>query len=47
MFLYMIFVDFTKAFDIVNREDIRDILWKLSCPDHFKLIPILPTRMKA
>lgn len=33
--LYMIFVDFTKAFDTVNREILWKILRKLGCPDHF------------
>ena len=30
--LYMIFVDLTKAFDIVNREGLWNIMAKFGCP---------------
>ena len=30
-----IFVDFSKAFDIVNKEALGNILRKKGCPDHF------------
>ena len=33
--LYMVFVDFTKAFDTVNRVALWAILRKLGCPAHF------------
>ena len=48
MSLYMIFVDFTKAFDIANREEIWNILRKLGCSDHFvSLISALHTERKT
>jgi len=44
----MIFVDFTKAFDTVNRLTLWMILRKLGCPDQFtNLIAALHTGMKA
>ena len=46
--LYMVFVDFTKAFDTVNRSALWSILRKLGCPDHFTcLIASLHQGMKA
>ena len=46
--LYMIFVDFTKAFDTVNRTTMWQVLRKLGCPDQFTtLISSLHTGMKA
>ena len=33
--LYMVYVDFTKAFDTVHRETLWKILRKISCPDLF------------
>ena len=43
-----IFVDFTKAFNIVNREALWNILWKLWCPNHFiKLISALHLVIQA
>ena len=46
--LYMIFVDFTKAFDTVNRTTMWKVLRKLGCPDQFTtLISSLHTGMKA
>ena len=46
--LYMVFVDFTKAFDTVNRSALWSILRKLGCPDHFtSLIASLHQGMKA
>lgn len=46
--LYMIFVDFTKAFDTVDRSTLWKLLLKLGFPDHFtNLISALHTGMKA
>jgi len=46
--LYMIFVDFTKAFDTVNRSTLWMVLRKFGCPDQFtNLIAALHTGMKA
>lgn len=46
--LYMVFVDFTKAFDTVNREALWIILRKFGCPAHFtELVSALHTGMKA
>jgi len=46
--LYMIFVDFTKAFDTVNRSTLWMVLRKLGCPDQFtNLIAALHTGMNA
>ena len=45
--LYMVFVDFTKAFDIVHREMLWKILQKIVCPDLFvDLIASLQKDMK-
>ena len=33
--LYIVFVDFTKAFDTVNRDLLFQILSKLGCPPKF------------
>jgi len=33
--LYMVFVDFTKAFDTVNRSLLWTILKKIGCPERF------------
>ncbi len=33
--LYIVFIDFTKAFDTVNRKGLWHILKKYGCPDHF------------
>ena len=44
----MIFVDFTKSFDTVNREAFWNILQKLGNPDYFiRFIFNLHTGMKA
>ena len=46
--LYMVFVDFTKAFDTVNRSALWTTLRKLGCPDHFvHLITALHSDMNA
>jgi hypothetical protein len=46
--LYMIFVDFTKAFDTVDRNTLWKILLKLGFPEHFtKMVSALHTGMKA
>jgi len=46
--LYMIFVDFTKAFDTVNRSLLWVVLRKLGCQDQFiNLIAALHTGMKT
>ena len=46
--LYMVFVDFTKAFDTVHRETLWHVLRKLGCPDKFvELIAALHTGMKG
>ena len=46
--LYMVFVDFTKAFDTVHRETLWKILRKIGCPDLFvDLIASLHKDMKA
>lgn len=33
--LFAVFVDLTKAFDTIDREDLWKILHKLRCPEHF------------
>ena len=46
--LYMVFVDFTKAFDTVNREFLFKILGKLGCPPKFiRLIESLYSQVHA
>ena len=46
--LYMVFVDFTKAFDTVNRDALWNILMKLGCPAHFtNLVSALHNGMNA
>ncbi len=46
--LYMVFIDFTKAFDTVDRPTLWKILRKLGFPGHFtNLISALHTGMKA
>ena len=46
--LYMVFVDFTKAFDTVHRETLWKILQKIGFPDLFvDLIASLHKDMKA
>ena len=48
MSLYMVFVDFTKAFDTVNRSLLWKILKKIGCPERFvNLISSLHNNMKA
>lgn len=48
MELYMIFVDFTKAFDTVDRSTLWEVLAKLGFPVHFtNLIKALHSGMKA
>lgn len=37
--LYIVFIDFTKAFDSVNRDRLWKVMKKFSCPD--KLINII------
>ena len=44
--MYIVFVDFTKAFDTVNREHLFKILEKLDCPPKFvRLIKCLYTQV--
>ena len=46
--LYIVFVDFTKAFDTVNREFLFKILGKLGCPPKFtRLIHSLYSHVHA
>ena len=46
--LYVVFVDFTKAFDTVNRVALWKILRKLGCPDRFvDLVSALHSGMQA
>ena len=46
--LYMVLVDFTKAFDTVNRDVLWTILGKLGCPAHFTgLVSALHSGMNA
>ena len=46
--LYIVFVDFTKAFDTVNREFLFKILGKLGCPPKFtRLIHSLYSQVHA
>ena len=46
--LYLILVDFTKAFDTVDRTALWKLLLKIGCPNHFtNLISALHTGMKA
>ena len=45
--LYMVFVGFTEAFDIMNRETLQIILRKLGCRDYFvKLVSALNIGMR-
>lgn len=46
--LYVVFVDFTKAFDTVGRTGLWQLLRKYGCPDKFtSMIESLHTGMKA
>ena len=46
--LYALFVDFTKAFDSVNREALWSVLGKFGCPSKFvNLIKCFHIGMKA
>jgi len=46
--LYMVFVEFTKAFDTVNRSLLWSILKKIGCPEKFvNLVALLHNNMKA
>jgi hypothetical protein len=46
--LYIAFVDFTKAFDTVNRDLLFKILGKIGCPQKFvRMIELLYTNVKA
>ena len=46
--LYMVFVDFSKAFDTVGRTGLWQLLKKCGCPEKFKtMIEALHTRMMA
>jgi hypothetical protein len=46
--LYVVFVDFTKAFDTVGRTGLWQLLRRYGCPDKFtKMIESLHTGMKA
>ena len=46
--LYMVFVDFTKAFDTVHRDTLWKILRKIGCPEVFTdMIASLHNGMKA
>lgn len=46
--MYIVFVDFTKAFDTVNREFLFKILGKIGCPPKFvRLIQSLYTQVNA
>ena len=46
--LYMVFVDFSKAFDTVGRTGVWQLLRKYGCPEKFTtMIEALDTRMMA
>ena len=46
--LYMVFVDFSKAFDTVGRTGLWQLLRKYGCPEKFTtMIEALPTGMMA
>ena len=46
--LYIVFIDFTKAFDTVGRSGLWKLLRKYGCPEKFiSMIESLHTRMKA
>jgi hypothetical protein len=46
--LYIVFVDFAKAFDTVHRDALWTVLKNYGCPDHFvKLIKHLHSGMEA
>ena len=46
--MYIVFVDFTKAFDTVNRDFLFKILGKLGCPPKFiRLIQSLYSEVNA
>ena len=46
--LFMVFVDFTKAFDKVNRSLLWTMLKKINCPERFvNLVASLHTNMKV
>jgi len=48
MLLYIVFVDFTKAFDTVNRSLLWTIPKKIGCPERFvNLVASLHNNMKA
>ena len=45
--LYMVFVDFSKAFDTVGRTGLWQLLRKYECPEKFTMIEALHTGMMA
>ena len=46
--MYIVFVDFTKAFDTVNRNFLFKILGKLGCPPNFiRLVEAFHTQVNA
>ena len=46
--MYIVFVDFIKSFDTVNREFLFKILGKLGCPPKFiRLVEALYTQVNA
>ena len=46
--LYIVFVDFTKAFDTVGRIGLWQLVWKCGCPEKFiTMIEALHTGMMA
>ena len=46
--LYMVFVDFSKAFDTVGRTGLCRLLWKYGCPEKFTtMIEAVYTGMMA
>ena len=46
--LYVVFVDFSKAFDTVSRVGLQQVLLKFGCTDKFIIIiEVLHTGMRA
>ena len=46
--LYVVFIDFTKALDMVSRDGLWEVLKKFGCPDKFiNIIQAMHSGMQA